>query len=330
MSSSYYRPDKVSSQASDWVNAATDGGDTTGLVHWAQTSPEHLRKFLLMSELPSLMRETEAIKTLDREQMFAEARTYAAKQRRQAVRTFALAASVVFVLLLGAIFYLREGSEPPQWVAYSTVGRPAEVVTLTDGSKIEIGVDTVLRIRIGGQKRDVEFNTGNALFDVMHLENGPPFRVKMRDATIEVVGTRFSVKTTADRSYVAVLAGAVKVQSVQAEASARILGPGKTLTLLSGGRIIDEDETQAASTTKQPTQTAPNADLFGKTLAEIASAFNQHNAKPQFVIEGAAQNQTLWATLSVDNPEQLIQILQRRPMLVVTREGDRVVVRVKR
>jgi transmembrane sensor len=275
------------------------------------------------------MRETEAIKTLDREQMFAEARAYAAGQRLQALRTFALAASVALVLLLGAIFYLREGSEP-QWVAYSTVGRPAEVVTLADGSKIEIGVDTVLRVRIGEQKRDVEFNTGNALFDVMHLENGPPFRVNMRDATIEVVGTRFCVKTTVDRSYVAVLAGAVKVQSVQAEASARILGPGKTLTMLSGGRIIDEDETQAASTTKQPTQTAPNADLFGKTLAEIASAFNQHNGKPQFVIEGAAQSQTLWATLSVDNPEQLIQILQRRPMLVVTREGDRVVVRVKR
>ena len=57
--------------------------------------------------------------------------------------------------------------------------------------------------------------------------------------------------------------------------------------------------------------------------------FNSANSTPQFVVEGLAREERLWIDFPATEPEKLVDVLERDPLLAVSREGERVVVRMR-
>jgi ferric-dicitrate binding protein FerR (iron transport regulator) len=150
-----YRTEQVSKEASEWVGIVSDGGNAEGLLAWARKSPDHVGKYLLLSVIPALARDHESVQNIDREQLCAEARAYVAATERKArlLKVWAVAASIVAVTVLGAVLTYR--SLQPSWILHDTTGKPAQVVSLEEGSTIDMATNTVLRVRVDRDTRAV-------------------------------------------------------------------------------------------------------------------------------------------------------------------------------
>lgn len=92
------------------------------------------------------------------------------------------------------------------------VTRTAQVrsVRLNDGSNVQLGPDSAIRIDFSAGERRVTLLSGEALFDVMP-DPGRPFRVRTRDTTTTVLGTRFDVVMLEGSTSVGVARGHVQV-----------------------------------------------------------------------------------------------------------------------
>jgi transmembrane sensor len=102
------------------------------------------------------------------------------------------AAASLAILVAGGLTLMPRGQ------LYETRLGESRVVTLADGSVITLNTDTSLRVRFGEAERLIEFDHGEALFDVAH-NAARPFIVLVDGARVRAVGTSFTVKMLADR-----------------------------------------------------------------------------------------------------------------------------------
>ena len=87
-------------------------------------------------------------------------------------------------------------------------------VDLEDGSKVQLGPDTAIRLGFSAGERRVTLLSGEAQFDVSP-DPSRPFRVVARDATTTVLGTRFDVLMLEEVTSVSVARGHVEVDATK-------------------------------------------------------------------------------------------------------------------
>jgi ferric-dicitrate binding protein FerR (iron transport regulator) len=141
-------------------------------------------------------------------------------------RTWIAAASVVVILSTGAYLYLSQkrsdrGSEMQVREASLTNafsvprGGEQKELSLPDGSKVWLNAASVLKypVTFTGPERLVELS-GEAFFQVTP-NSGNPFRVLIKDAEVEVLGTDFNVMAYEDEpiSRTTLVEGSVKIES---------------------------------------------------------------------------------------------------------------------
>lgn len=178
-----------------------------------------------------------------------------------------IAAASVLVLSAGAYFYVKEGGflreggsgsknlssndfrgrlETLTNIFSNARGGEQKQLTLADGSKVWLNAASILKYpaRFTGSERLVELS-GEALF-VVAKSSSSPFRVLIKDAEVEALGTKFDVMVYDDEavSRTTLIEGAVKVSSgtkavtlnpgQQAEIPHPLPGAEATINLLSG------------------------------------------------------------------------------------------------
>ncbi len=94
-----------------------------------------------------------------------------------------------------------------------------ETVTLTDGSRIELGSNTLISVREGWGQRAVTLERGNAFFTVTPNKE-KPFVINVGTSTVTVLGTAFSVYRKQQHVEVVVESG--KVNLMDASSSQRL------------------------------------------------------------------------------------------------------------
>ncbi|HJU75375.1 MAG TPA: FecR domain-containing protein [Gemmatimonadaceae bacterium] len=146
------------------------------------------------------------------------------------------AAAAVFALAAGLYWAARMSPEYPDREYTTAPGQRAEL-SLRDGSRVLLSVDTRLRVPrdFGEATRTVELS-GQAYFVVRH-DAQRPFLVQTRRGVAEDLGTAFDVRAYDHESFVQVVVaeGAVALQA----ARAREAGPAR-LTLYARDRgVID-------------------------------------------------------------------------------------------
>jgi ferric-dicitrate binding protein FerR (iron transport regulator) len=197
-------------------------------------------------------------------------------------RTWVAAASVIAILAAGTTLYVTQKGSRTEQALQARQGRSGikalnktfsnprggeqKQLILADGSKVWLNAASSLKYSttFAGPERLVELS-GEAFFEVKK-NSGNPFRVLIKDAEVEVLGTDFNIMAYDDEavSRTTLIEGAVKIESgleeavLQAGQQAEIpspaqgaaapikvlsgIDPGKVLAWKSGLFKFDNDE----------------------------------------------------------------------------------------
>ena len=108
----------------------------------------------------------------------------------------------------------------PQFATLATPAAQRSVLTLSDGTRIELNAQTSLSAEIGPQTRHVRLASGEAFFAV-HKDPARPFIVETPAGSVRVTGTQFDVRAESPTALeVTVAEGSVQVRPVAAEGAA--------------------------------------------------------------------------------------------------------------
>jgi transmembrane sensor len=199
------------------------------------------------------------------------------------------AAAAMAAAAFVGVTQLRQDSQTPRaqdQVLATPVGGH-KIVSLDDGSAIELNTATLVRAAVAAGRREVWLDRGEAFFNVLHSAT-VPFVVHAGPKDVTVLGTKFSVHREGDKVTVVVESGRVRVTDAKASTAA-------TETYVAAGSVavIRPDATLV-------TQSAPEnveADLAWRhgqlafrndTLADAAAEFNRYNERKLVVVGEAA------------------------------------------
>jgi transmembrane sensor len=159
----------------------------------------------------------------------------------------AMAASVVIAVGGTLVWRAREASrqvasaEPMPREFVTTRGQRA-TIRLADGTRVELGYASTLRVRpFERGRRELELQ-GEAAFDVIH-DPSRPFVVRAANAVTEDLGTSFVIRAYPDEQSVrvVVMSGKVAVRPATPAAGRvgreAVLGPGQLARLNAAGRL---------------------------------------------------------------------------------------------
>ncbi len=241
------------------------------------------------------------------------------ESRSRVPLTFKAVAGVVAAGILGAgvAFLARPGDR-----TYATAVGERQTLKLSDGSKIELNTDTMMRV--AQNDRDVVLERGEAFFQIQH-DSGRPFAVTVGNRRVTDLGTKFDIRKDSDRVEVALVEGRARVDVLNASSvRPTVLTPGDVM--IAAG--------EAASLVKRPA--ASVADALGwrrdvivfdhASLADAAAEINRYNRRKIVVVNTDAARLKIGGTFPVNGTMQLAEIARDLFKLRVDDHGDEIII----
>ncbi|MBO9621690.1 MAG: FecR domain-containing protein [Sphingomonas sp.] len=235
----------------------------------------------------------------------------------------AIAASLLLALGIGGYSLAPEFIHQPeaQQARFDTPIGGHKIISLADGSRIELNTQSVVRTAIGETSRDVWLDSGEAYFEVRHRA-GEPFVVHAGSRTITVLGTKFSVRRDGDRVTVNVVEGRVRVDdSQQRDTSAAIITAGDTAITRGGSTLIaakSEERVESALAWRDGMLT-----FNLNPLSEVAAEFNRYN-RTQLEVDPSAASIPIGGTFQASNVDAFARLLHDAYGLRIEQDGERV------
>jgi transmembrane sensor len=225
---------RVEKEAADWfarlsrLSVSTD--DLRRFRAWRQ-DPEHAAAY---SRIETVWDKTGGL-AADAEIVAATEAVLQRRRRREPRagglllhgRALGGIAAAGLVVVAGAVLLVFNA--PP---TYATKVGERSVVTLDDGSRVQLNTDTRLAVRFSRGERRVELSRGEAFFEVAH-DSARPFIVAADGARVRAVGTKFDVRRLNDGVQVTLVEGRVRV-GPSAHPDAATLAPNQQLTVAAG------------------------------------------------------------------------------------------------
>ncbi len=200
------------------------------------------------------------------------------------------------------------------------VGRQ-KVISLTDGSKIELNTATVMRVAVTDKTRQVWLDRGEAYFEVAHIASRP-FVVHAGSKNVTVLGTKFSVRRDDDKVTVSVVQGRVRVEDAvlgQASRSSVITAGDVAIAIGSSTLLAPKSESRVESALAWRNGML-NFDQV--TLAEAAAEFNRYNTRRIIVTDPQAANIRIGGTFQTSNIDAFARLLHDAYGLRVADDPD--------
>ncbi len=199
-----------------------------------------------------------------------------------------------------------------------------KIVTLRDGSRIELNTDTVLRVDVAADHRFASIDKGEAYFQIAH-DTKHPFVVAAGDHRITVLGTKFVVRQNPKRLEVALLDGRIWLDA----------SPGLPNT--HGFLLVPGDE--VVSTARSLTRIRkPAEDLQGElgwrsgmlvfkyvTLVDAAAELNRYNTKKLVIADAATARLKIIGKFPTNDIEMFVRASRQLFNLHVDTRGDNIV-----
>lgn len=188
----------------------------------------------------------------------------------------------------------------PEGKTYSTTVGGRQILTLSDGSKIDLNTDSAVRVALSDTARKVWLEKGEAVFDVTH-DSARPFIVMVGNRRVTDLGTKFQIRQDADQLRVAVLEGRVRIDEKK---------PGaKPLVLDAGDVAVEKDGTVELA--RRATQDLEKAlgwqrgvlVFDNRSLKDVAAEFNRYNTRKLVIADGKAGSTRIAGTFHADNVE---------------------------
>lgn len=311
----------IREQAAQWLARRMLGPwsevDQAELDLWLDGSLAHEIAFLRME---AGWGRTERLMALrepgtPRAPQIVQSKSYAGKARFAAV-----------IFLIGALSaggtFLLPGSKTQ---TYSTPVGGHKVITLTDGSQIELNTDTVIRTEFRASRRQVSLLKGEAYFQVQH-DAARPFVVLAADHRVTDLGTKFLVRNEAGRVQVSLIEGKAELQSANEgiQQHSVILTPG---------------DVAVASANSLNVSRIPSKELHDElgwrrgvvvfshiTLAHAATEFNRYNATKIVIADAEAGDHVIGATLPAHDVDAFADVAREIFGLHIRKRENEIVI----
>ncbi len=306
--------DEIRQQAAEWLirrrdNEGWSADDKSALSAWINASSAHAIAFWRLEDVWGKADRLGALRRPIRD----------SSPEQKGTAIFKTIAAAVFgvALATGAASYLM--TERSQ--SYETPLGGREILTLRDGSQIELNTSTSLRIADRTDRREIWLDHGEAFFDVKH-DTKRPFIVIAGDHQVVDIGTKFVMRRDSERLQVAVVEGDVRLnrQAGQPHAGSAVLGAGDVAVATA----------TALSVTKR-TATVLNEELGWRrgvlvfrhtTLAEAVAEFNRYNQKKLTIADSSVAKLRIGGTFPTANVEGFADAAKEILKLHVVRHDD--------
>jgi transmembrane sensor len=235
----------------------------------------------------------------------------------------AIAASLLVALGVGGYSLAPQFAGQPkvQQARFDTPVGGHKIVSLADGSKIELNTESIVRTAVDEKSRDVWLDSGEAYFEVKHRD-GEPFVVHAGSRTITVLGTKFSVRRDNDRVTVNVIEGRVRVDDGKGRnSSAAIITAGDTAIARAGSTLIapkSEERVEGAVAWRDGMLTF---NLI--PLSDVAAEFNRYN-RTQLTVDSTVASIPIGGTFQASNVDAFARLLHDAYGLKTEQDGDRI------
>lgn len=235
-----------------------------------------------------------------------------------------VAALATVALLGGGAFIALQQTKPgsgPQ--LYSTGLGGHQIITLADGSQIELNTETSLTADIGPNHRHVKLERGEAFFDIVHDSNRP-FIVEADGQRITDLGTQFLARHESGRLEVDLVEGKARVDIVGKNAKSALLLPGDRAIATTTDLAVTKRTSK-----KLDDQLGWRRGVIvfdNVTLAEAAAELNRYNQQ-KIVVVGASTGQlNVNATLPINNVGLFVRSAKTLFDLKIENRGNEILI----
>lgn len=168
---------------------------------------------------------------------------------------------------------------------YSTPVGGREVITLSDGSQIELNTNTALRIADESQTRRVWLDKGEAYFQVVHNAKRP-LVVDTGNYRVVDLGTKFSVRNLGPKIEVSLVEGRARLETSGNSAHRRRveLSPGDIAVATAQSMSVVKTSTEEIADTL--VWRRGYLKFHNTSLAEAVADFNRYN-EDKLIVAGA-------------------------------------------
>ncbi len=231
------------------------------------------------------------------------------------------AAAAVVLVVVSAVFVVgRPGASA--WTTYATAKGESRSIRLADGSEIELGAASMVRVSLSGENRRVQMGEGEAAFDVAH-DPSRPFLIDAGGDRVRVVGTRFNVLNQGGHTVVTVARGVVEV---------RPRGNSTAPVRLTAGQQFDRRPGASLPSVSQVDPAAAFAWREGRLiyrnaqLSDVAGDLNRYLPIPIRVTPDAGRLR-FSGVLAIDREDAVVRRLQAFLPVAAKSDGSAVVLR---
>lgn len=220
-----------------------------------------------------------------------------------------LTASAVMALGIGVYYFvirpegIRAHTAPQHRVAtgvHSSGAGETSRLDLVDGSSILLRELSQVTLDFSPDRRHVQLDRGEARFEIAKYARAP-FEVSVDEATLQAVGTKFSVKKTGPGGgRVDVYEGEVDL-SIDQQQPVRVKAGQSAEFEKNLIRITDGPTVGTGSRPPSP----PKVSLFfrGKALSDAAREFNRYNPQRQIIVDEEVSHRSVQGRFSATNPQ---------------------------
>jgi transmembrane sensor len=323
----------IPEQAARWWDVLRAGeasaADRREFASWVVQTPEHVEATLRMARVhkalsrPSVHWPDTAAETLISEAKAASEDVVLAmprrgvatpERRRRPVLSIAAGLAAALLLVVGVSWFTLSRPERFQ----TRIGEQRSVM-LADGSRITLNTAARVQVRLGPERRYIELEAGQALFDVAP-DSRRPFDVQVGSALVRAVGTKFDIDRRASHTAVTVIEGHVSVVVTTV--------PGTQVReLFVGDRIVIDDagpgQIQKGFDLLEATAWTQHELVFRhRSLGEIAEEFNRYNVARLEIRSPTLRRREITGIFRTDDLASFVAILARSPGVRVA--GDSV------
>jgi transmembrane sensor len=241
--------DAITDEAAQWcmrlhADDCTDA-ERRRFAKWHAADPRHASEYQAICEVWGLSAHVPAVNPAPNPQPVAP---QAALSNRRAWHPLTAAAAVIaFAVPVAGFVGWNQGWVPDAYESYEAADS-TRLVTMSDGSRVELNIGTQLTYLNFKDRRSVTLTKGEAFFEVSH-DAAHPFIVDAGKGSVRVTGTRFNLWLYQDQVRVNLVEGSVQVRSDRAQPSSDMaLTPGMQASYRAGDRQPRVSATNAGDT----------------------------------------------------------------------------------
>jgi len=316
--------DALEQRAAEWLQQQRywkdwSPADQAALDAWLEESPNHAVAYW---RLAGGLDRTERLAALRPRRAHAVSGFFSALWPVLPKLVAAFAAASVLgggaLVMLNGPHYRDDGLQ-----TYSTGLGGHQIITLADGSQIELNTDTRLRAEITAHRRFVTLERGEAFFQIVHDEKRP-FVVQAGGQRITDLGTQFLARRETGRLEVDLVEGKARVDTTGQNARSALLLPGDRAIATANELSVTK---KAPHKLQEQLGWRRGVIVFDNaTLADAAAELNRYNQQKIVIVGSGVGQLTLNATLPANNVGLFVRSARTLFNLQVENRGNEIVI----